>query len=259
MNPHIVLSGLASVAAAAGGALGAALLIHRLIPVARRQANNDVAGLAFAIIGVLYAILLTFVTMGVWTNVDNARNSSHQEATAVVDVNRYADSLNAPDNAHLRALVGQYVEVVVHREWPRMARGQAVGADGGHTLDQIWSSVNAQHPTSDDDLARLAEARTDLRNLETARNARLAAADASLPQVIWLALLVGAALTVVNAMMFGVQGTGEYLAIIAMLAAVSALLLFAVYELEYPFQRGAAIRSTVFATTVGDLTGNSPG
>jgi hypothetical protein len=255
MNMYTVLGGLISVIVAASAAVGAALLIHRLVPVARRQANNDVAGLAFAIIGVLYAILLTFVTMSVWTTGDNARSSSRQEAQAVVDVDRYADCLDPAADRQLHELTSRYVAVVVGQEWPRMTHGQTVGATGGQSLDRVWQFINTHHPAGDNDADRQSEARTDLRSLEVARSGRLAAVDAGLPLVMWLALLVGAVLTVVNAMMFGVQGTGEYLAIIAMLAAMSALLLFAVYELEYPYQRGAAIHSDVFTTTVGGLGG----
>jgi hypothetical protein len=253
MTRTIVLGGLASVVLAAAVAVGGALLVHRLVPVARRQANNDVAGLAFAITGVLYAILLTFVTISVWDASNDAQNSSRQEARAVVDLRRYAETLDASGNAELRRLTGTYVDTVVHQEWPQMARGKAVGKDGGATLNRIWQLVDGRHPADEGDLARQAEARSDLRALEAARDARLAAVNAGLPNVMWLALLVGAALTLVNAMMFGVQGSGQYVAIIAMLAAMSALLLFAVYELEYPYQRGESVRATVFTDVVGDL------
>jgi len=257
MPIDIVLAGAAAVVVPSGIAIGMALLVHRVVPVARRQANNDVAGLAFAIIGVLYAILLTFVTVSVWEASDSARASTREEARDVVDIQRYADSLSPTDTAgavSLRDLTVRYVSVVVKDEWPKMSRGQAVGADGASTLDSMWAALDAQHPTDDDAVARLGEARGDLRDLSTARDARLSAVDGGLPSVMWLALLVGAALTVVNAMMFGVQGSGEYIAIIGMLAAMSALVLFAVWELEYPYQRAEAVHADTFTSVVQTQT-----
>jgi hypothetical protein len=101
---------------------------------------------------------------------------------------------------------------------------------------------------------RRSEARADLRALTVNRDARLAAADAGLPKVMWLALIVGDVLTLANALMFGVKGSGEYLTIIAMLSAMSALMLFAVYELEFPFQRGESVTVDVFTNVVDDGT-----
>jgi hypothetical protein len=251
MPLNIVLEGLAVVGIASVAAILGALLVQRTVPVARRQENNDVAGLAFAIIGVLYAILLTFVTISVWEANDTAQDSSRQEALAVVDLRRFAAAQADP---RLRALTDQYVHLVAATEWPRMAKGEAVGPEGGATLDAMWKTVDDQHPTDNDLVARLAEARADLRAIGTARDARLAAVDAGLPRVMWLALVVGAGLTIVNAMMFGVHGSGEYLAIVAMLAAMSALILFAVYELEYPYQRLESVKADTFTSVIGDVT-----
>jgi hypothetical protein len=51
-----------------------------------------------------------------------------------------------------------------------------------------------------------------------------------------------------------VKGSGEYITIIAMLAAMSALMLFAVYELEYPYQRGESVTVSVFDEVLGGQT-----
>jgi hypothetical protein len=251
MPLNLVVGGLTCTAIAAIVAIGLALVVHRFVPVARRQENNDVAGLAFAIIGVLYAILLTFVIISVWEANDGAAGSGRQEAMAVVDLRRYADTLDAADKARIHDLTDRYVTTVTRQEWPRMARGEDVGPDGGALIDGLWAALDAVHPSADDELARAAEARTDLRSLDAARDQRLSAIDAGLPRVMWLALVVGAALTVVNAMMFGVQGSGEYISIIGMLAAMSALMLFAVWQLEYPYQRAERVGPDVFTSVAG--------
>ena len=253
MSSEILLGGLATVVAVAI-AVGAALLVQRYIPVDGRQENNDVAGIAFAIIGVLYAILLTFVTISVWETSDSAKESTRNEARDIVNLNHYADTLPAPDRARLRALTDHYVQLVEQDEWPAMAKGRPVGGQGGATLDAIWSLVDGPPPADDGLAARQAEARGDLKDLTSARDARLAAIGAGLPRVMWFALLVGAALTLGNALMFGVRGSGQYITIIAMLAAMSALMLFAVYELEYPYQRGESVTVSVFDDVLGGQT-----
>ena len=130
MDFDILVHGLASVAVAVAASIGAATLVQRYVPVSRRQENNDVAGVAFAIIGVLYAILLTFVTISVWETNDGAEESSRREARAVVDLNRYADTLPEAERLKLRQLTERYVHIVVRDEWPRMARGETPGPAG---------------------------------------------------------------------------------------------------------------------------------
>jgi hypothetical protein len=220
-----------------------------------RQENNDVAGIAFAIIGVLYAILMTFVIVSVWEAGDGAQDSGRAEARAVVDLNHYADTLPTAEGAAMRELTGEYTRIVIQQEWPAMALGRPVGKAGNAVIAKLWKTVDAPLPDGADTAAnRQSEARADLRALTANRDARLAAADAGLPKVMWLALIVGDVLTLANALMFGVKGSGEYLTIIAMLSAMSALMLFAVYELEFPFQRGESVTVDVFTNVVDDGT-----
>ncbi|MEV0562757.1 hypothetical protein [Dactylosporangium sp. NPDC050588] len=255
MNAEILIGGLIVTVVAVAVALAAGLAVQRFVPVEDRQENNDVAGIAFAIIGVLYAILMTFVIVSVWEAGDGAQDSSRAEARAVVDLNHYADTLPAAEAAAMRELTGEYIHIVEQQEWPAMAGGQPVGRAGSAVISKLWKCVDAPLPDGADAAAnRQSEARADLRALTLNRDARLAAADAGLPKVMWLALIVGDVLTLANALMFGVKGSGEYLTIIALLAAMSALMLFAVYELEFPFQRGESVTVDVFTDVVDDGT-----
>jgi hypothetical protein len=258
VNAEILIGGLLVVTVAVIVAAGAGLAVQRWVPVADRQENNDVAGIAFAIIGVLYAILMTFVIVSVWEAGDAAQDSSRAEARAVVDLDRYAETLPPAQSAAMKAQTARYVQIVEQQEWPAMARGRAVGRAGSAVVAQLWHSVDgaagatAGGALDDTAVARQAEARATLRELVVSRDARLAAADAGLPKVMWLAIIVGDVLTLANALMFGVKGSGEYLAIVAMLSAMSALMLFAVYELEFPFQRGESVTVEVFSSVVDD-------
>jgi hypothetical protein len=255
VNGEIVIGGAVVTVLAVVVAIAAGLAVQRFVPVEDRQENNDVAGIAFAIIGVLYAILMTFVIVSVWEAGDGAQASSRAEARAVVDLNHYADTLPAAEGAAMRELTGEYVRAVEQQEWPAMADGQPVGHAGSSVVAKLWKTVDAPLPDgADAAVNRQAEARADLRALTLNRDARLAAADAGLPKVMWLALIVGDVLTLANALMFGVKGSGEYFTIIAMLAAMSALMLFAVYELEFPFQRGESVTVDVFTDVVDDGT-----
>ena len=138
MNLETIFVGAVVVVVTVIASIGAAMQVQRWLPMADRRENNDVAGVAFAIVGVLYAILLTFVTSSVWEDNDAADASARTEARAVVKLRRYAATLPGPDNAALTALADRYVDTVAREEWPRMAEGQAVGPAGAAILDDLW-------------------------------------------------------------------------------------------------------------------------
>lgn len=255
MNLETIFVGTVVVVVTVVAAIGAALQVQRYLPMAQRRENNDVAGVAFAIVGVLYAILLTFVTLSVWEDNDAAQASARTEALAVVEIRRYAATLPGPDGARLTAMADRYVDTVARGEWPRMARGEQAGPAGAVILDEMWRDVDRVTPAGEPAVSRQAEVRTTLRELGQARDARLAAIGAGLPGVVWLALVVGAVLALGNTVLFGVKGTAEYLSIVGILSAMSALMLFAVYQLEYPYRRGERITAQVFLDAVGTLAG----
>jgi hypothetical protein len=247
-----LMTTVAVILAAVVGAL-AAWTVDRYLPAERRCDNNEVAGMLFSIIGVVYAILLTFVTITVWEASSEAEESSLAEARSVVEINRYANTLAAPDQQTLHDLVRRYVDVVANQEWPRMARGEPVTGAGADVLDAMWTAIDAKPAADGYALARQTEVHTDLRALAEARQTRIAAADATIPMVIWYSLIFSAFLVVINALMFGVHGRTFYIGMVAILAAVSALLLFSVYELESPYQRGERVTVDSFVSVVRDL------
>ena len=60
--PIGLLLGCISVSLAAGGLI----LVQRLVPIAVRRQHNDVAGFIYAVLGVVYAVLLGLMVVAVW-------------------------------------------------------------------------------------------------------------------------------------------------------------------------------------------------
>jgi hypothetical protein len=48
-------------------------VVQRLVPVTVRREHNDVAGFIYAVLGVIYAVLLALVVIAVWEQFDRAR------------------------------------------------------------------------------------------------------------------------------------------------------------------------------------------
>src|ERR1700735_5146519 len=95
--------------AGAGGVIGGGFvlltiivgyLVDRFAPREVRIAHNDLAGFILAVIGVIYAVLLAFVTIGVWERYEQAESRSFDEATNLAVAYRDADAF--PQSRELR-------------------------------------------------------------------------------------------------------------------------------------------------------------
>ena len=56
-------------------AIGVQVLVRRWVGVEKLALNNEVAGFIFAIIGVVYAVLLAFVVIAVWEKFSEGQTS----------------------------------------------------------------------------------------------------------------------------------------------------------------------------------------
>ena len=105
--------------------LGGLELVERLVPAQTRQQHNDVAGFIYAVLGVIYAVLLALVVIAVWGSFQAANETVDQEANAVAEIFWLAHRLPEPEGTHIQELCKSYAEEVVHKEWPLMEQGKA--------------------------------------------------------------------------------------------------------------------------------------
>ncbi len=61
-------------------------LVQRLVPAEKRQQHNDVAGFLYAVVGVVYAVLLALLLIGVWEQYQRAHETVENEANSVADI-----------------------------------------------------------------------------------------------------------------------------------------------------------------------------
>ena len=58
-------------------------LVRRTVPASRLEANTDVAGYVYAVVGVIYAVILAFIVIAVWEDYRDAEAAA-SSATLMV-------------------------------------------------------------------------------------------------------------------------------------------------------------------------------
>jgi hypothetical protein len=226
-------------------AVGGLALVEYLAPWQLRQRHNDVAGFIYAVLGVVYAVLLGFTTIVVWEDFEEARETTESEANELAEIFWLARELPEPEGDHLQELTRSYAEVVIDEEWPLMAQGRA--------SPRAWALVNEMRqtafnfePNTDAEQVLYDDALTIIHDLEDERNLRLLEAGGGIPGILWGVLVVGGIIVVGFTYLFGLENTRSHRLMIASLAAIIALAIFTIYALDRPFAGITRVQSDPF-------------
>src|SRR5215218_6164932 len=72
-------------------------VVQRLVPAEKRQEHNDVAGFVYAVVGIVYAVLLALLVIAVWEQFQKANETVESEANAVAEIAWLAHRLPEPE------------------------------------------------------------------------------------------------------------------------------------------------------------------
>jgi hypothetical protein len=214
------------------GMLGPALL-RRYLGIERLKVNNEVAGFKFAVVGVVYAVILGFATVVTWEKFRDAEAAVQQEAGAVTALDRLSSGLEQPSARRIQDQLHAYVRAVINEDWPAMNVG-GYSHKVTEELDGLYAAVIA-HETHGTEQAILSEMFYQLDQVTQARRARLGTAEGIIPGVIWGILLGGALITIVFTFFFGSASLIAQVMMNGLLSCLVCVALWVIAEINFPF------------------------
>jgi Protein of unknown function (DUF4239) len=249
------LSGMLLVGLTTGLAMLAPMLVRRYVTLDTLIANNEVAGFKFAVVGVLYAVLLAFAIIVVWEKFTDADNIVAREAGAATNVYRLSYGMAEAPATSLRAKLGAYLAATISDDWPAMEHANE-SSSARRALDAVYGSVlvslNAQGSS-----ALVAEVLHQLDEITQARRARIVAADGTVPGVIWPVLFGGAAITIGFTFFFGTPNLRAQSLMTGLLSVVIFSSLFIVVVIDRPFSGAVTVKPDALAKVLAEF-GTTP-
>jgi hypothetical protein len=234
-------------------AIVAQLLIRRSWPALADGEHNDVAGFIIAVVGVIYAVLLAFVVIVSWEDFSKAESTVGQEASALRSIYRESQAFPPDVREHIRADVLRYASTAVEVEWPAMADGQPGSPEVYQVLDDMSQSL-VQLPATTPIQQEYVGAEADRFNqLVGFRSERLDYVEKGVPGVLWIALGVGAVVTIGFAMIFGLRSTTLHVIMTASLSAVIGVLLFVSVAIDHPFEGAVVVGPAPLERVISDF------
>jgi hypothetical protein len=216
-------------------AVAGALLVRRWVTVEVLERHNEVAGFIYAVIGVLYAVLLGFTAIIVWERFDQAQVVVEKEANELGDLFRDAQTFPDDVRKELETKLRSYAQLVVEKEWPAMAERKA-SPEAWDACNQLWQTYYRFRPQNEYDRIWYTQSLTSLNQLGEQRRLRLLSSQSGgIPRVMWAVLIGAGTITIGFSFLFGTKNAVAQILMTAGLAMTIALVLLSILALEQPF------------------------
>jgi len=232
-------------------AMCAPILLRRRIGYERLASNNEIAGFKFATVGVIYSVLVAFAVVVVWEKFNDAEIAVVQEAGASATLYRLAAGPE-PAMVAARAALGDYLKVVIDREWPAMAEEKG-SREATQALDALYAAALRLAADGLRQPAVLAEMFKQLDAITQARVTRLHLAAGVVPGIVWLVLSCGAALTVTFTFFFGTRNLPAQVMMTGILSVLVFMAILVIVLIDHPFTGPYYVESEPLQTVLEDF------
>ncbi|WP_435971476.1 DUF4239 domain-containing protein [Streptomyces sp. Qhu_M48] len=216
-------------------AVAGSVALRRRYPSLARGEHNDMVGVTLGMFGAIYGIILAFVIVTLWTQLDSTQTIVASEATDMALIARDAAAFPPAVRAELDAALSGYVHAVVEDQWPRMRAGQpSYGATERH-LQAAFDVLQSYDPKSPREEVFYGEAVSHLNDVAAQRRARLTMAEQELPPLLQVLAFGGAIVLIPLTFLYGMRKLRVQLLFVASVAALIGFSLLLVLVLDRPF------------------------
>ena len=216
-------------------AVAGSVIARRRYPSLAEGEHNDMVGVTLGMFGAIYGIILAFVIVTLWTQLESTQTVVATEATDVALIARDAAAFQPEVRARLDVALSGYVHSVVEIQWPRMRAGEPSYEATGTKLQAVFDVLQSYDPKTAREEVFYAEAVTHLNDVAAQRRARLTMAEQQLPPLLQVLAFGGALVLIPLTFLYGMRRLRIQLLFVASVAALIGFSLLLVFVLDRPF------------------------
>ena len=224
-------------------------LLHRIVHRDRFRRYHEVGYAVFLQLGVIFAVLLAFVSNGVWSDYNTASQAINSECASLHGIAILSDRLPSPARNAILDDLHAYLTTVLDREWPDMQRrSESRAASARFRL--LWQTVETVNtgPTDNNQI------RGQLLNLLAAahqsRETRLFQMTQSVPGLVWSLLIIFASALIGCMLVFAAEASISKAVLVGVFTSSLTLALLTVHVLDFPFESVLQLSSRDFNETL---------
>ncbi len=196
--------------------------------------DNGTAGFTHAFIGVLYAVALGLMVVGVQGGYSDLEKVVVAEANLTGDLYRDVEGLAEPIRSELQLLIRGYTNSVIDKEWPVIAAGGFSDEETWALIDEIAYRIITYQPSTDAELVVFAEVLAGLNQLLDQRRERLHLGTSGVGLVTWAVVIAGAIITIGVAFFYNTVSARAHYWLVGTMAAIFGLMIFLIVAMDHP-------------------------
>lgn len=208
--------------------------------------DNGTAGFAHAFIGVLYAVALGLMVVGVQGGYSDLEKVVMAEANLTGDLYSDVEGLAEPISTELQSLILRYTNLVIEQEWPIVAAGGFSDEETWGVIDEVARRIITYQPTSDVELIVFAEVLDGVNQLLDQRRERLHLGTSGVGLVTWAVVLTGAMITIGVALFYNTVSARAHYWLVGMMAAMYGLMIFLIVAMDHPLWGDFSVQPDTF-------------
>ncbi|MFD0278514.1 DUF4239 domain-containing protein [Kitasatospora sp. NPDC127111] len=216
-------------------AVAGSLLSYRRYPALAAGEHNEMVGVVLSMFSAIYGIILAFVIVNLWTQLEGTEAVVATEATSISQIVRDARAFPPEHQAAVDAAVGTYVHAVVEQQWPLMREGRGDFARTAERMEDVYAALRAFEPQTQTEQVFYQKAVDSLNDAVAQRRARIADSRLSLPPLLWLLVIGGALVILPLTFVYGIRDRRMRLLFVGSVAGLIGFSLLLVLVLDRPF------------------------
>ncbi len=206
------------------------------------RSHNEVTGFLFLAIASFYALLLSFVVLIVWDQLNETHTNASKEGSSALGL--YRDIKFYPDTLESKKLMAAYLDFVynvIDDEFPSMQKMQS-STKTSSSFNNVFHEMERLNPKNPFQVQLVTEMFRHLNELSTYRGLRNSSLETEIPPPIWLPIILGALITVFCALLLDVEHVRLHVSLSTMLGAFIAMFLFIIVLLDHPYTGSLSIK-----------------
>lgn len=206
------------------------------------RSHNEVTGFLFLAIASFYALLLSFVVLVVWDQLNETKGNVSREGSSAMSL--YRDIKYYPDTVESKWLMNRYLDFVfnvVDEEFPNMEQMKP-SRKTPEAFNRVFYKMEHLNPKNAYQTQLVAEMFNHLNQLATYRGLRYSSMETEIPPFMWFPMIFGALVTFVCAMLLDIEHKRMHVILSCLLGSFVGMFLFTIILLDHPFSGGLKIK-----------------
>ncbi|MGP4112613.1 bestrophin-like domain [Streptomyces sp. 4N509B] len=197
----------------------------------------DVIEYMTMMLGVVYAMVVGLAIAGVWEERSAAEEWVQREALALYEVSQRAEVLPPEARDDVQGRIDDYLGHATAAEWTHMVDHGELTDRGTALLGELRDTVTSREPETVREVESYQAMVDKVAAAEEARIARGESAGPTMPRLVWIGLVTGAAVVIGMVFALQIQRSSRELVLAGLFSGLIAFLLYLIWYFDDPYAR----------------------